>query len=216
MPSRVHGRLPALLAVVVAAVPVVGCGDSGSSGADSSAKANDVDRAFVAEMIPHHEMAVEMSKTAGRSGRHPQIKALASSITTSQRREIADMKSVADDLGVKPDAMQMDGGMKGDMGTMSRNSSKLGIAMDQMGMMMDMSSLDGAKPFDRKFIDMMIPHHAGAIRMARVELAKGKSPKLRALSRKIVSDQAAEIQKMNSWRAGWFGGRSPAGGVPKG
>ncbi|MBA3740169.1 MAG: DUF305 domain-containing protein [Chloroflexi bacterium] len=214
MPSRVHGRFAALLAVVVAAVPVVGCG--GSSGTDSSAKANDVDRAFVAEMIPHHQMAVEMSSTAGQSARHPQIKALASSITSSQRREIAEMKSVAGDLGVKPDAMQMDGGMKGDMGTMSRNSSKLGIAMDQMGMMMNMSSLDGAKPFDRKFIDMMIPHHAGAIRMARAELAKGKSPKLRALSRTIVAHQTAEIQKMNSWRTGWFGGPSPAGGVPKG
>lgn len=205
MPSRAHRRLSALLALI--AVAVAGCG--------GSEKANDVDRAFVAEMIPHHEMAVEMSRTAGESGQHPEIKALAASIATSQRGEIADMKAVADDLGVKPDVMQMDGGMDGAMGTMSRNSDTLGIPMEQMGMMMDMNSLDGAKPFDRKFIDMMISHHAGAIRMARVELAKGEHPQLLSLARRIATDQDGEIRRMNAWRTDWFGQPSPAGGVPE-
>lgn len=36
----------------------------------------------------------------------------------------------------------------------------------QLGMAGDMSALDGAQPFDRAFIDAMVPHHQGAIRMA--------------------------------------------------
>jgi uncharacterized protein (DUF305 family) len=82
-------------------------------------------------------------------------------------------------------------------------------------MMMNMSDLDGAKPFDRKFIDMMIPHHQGAIRMARAELAKGRNAKLRSIARGIITAQAKEIRQMNSWRKAWYGKTSPAGGVPK-
>jgi len=35
-----------------------------------------------------------------------------------------------------------------------------------------MIHLEEAIPFDRAFIDAMIPHHQGAIRMARLELAR--------------------------------------------
>ncbi len=211
---RVPPRFVALLAVV-AATALIGCGGSDSSSSGSAKSANAIDRAFVQEMIPHHEMAVEMAKPAEKSGRHAEIKSLAASISSSQRDQIAEMQTVAQTLGVKPDKMPMGGAMTQSMGAMDRNATKLGIAMDQMGMMMDMSSLDHAKPFDRKFIDLMIPHHAGAIRMARAELAKGANPKLRRLANEIIAAQVKEIRKMNSWRTRWFGQPSPAGGVPK-
>jgi uncharacterized protein (DUF305 family) len=79
---------------------------------------------------------------------------------------------------------------------------------------MNMDELDGAKPFDRKFIDMMITHHQGAIRMARAELAKGHSTRLRAIARAIVSAQKREITQLNSWRKAWYGATSPSGGIP--
>ncbi len=206
---------PAALLAVVAATTLIGCGGSDSSSSDSAKKANAIDRAFVQEMIPHHAMAVEMSKPAAKSGQHSEIKSLAASISSSQRDQIAQMQKVAQTLGVKPDKMPMGGAMAHGMGAMDRNATKLGIAMDQMGMMMHMSSLDHAKPFDRKFIDLMIPHHAGAIRMARAELAKGTNPKLRRLANEIIAAQVKEIRKMNAWRIRWFGQPSPAGGVPK-
>ena len=81
-------------------------------------------------------------------------------------------------------------------------------------MAMDMHDLHGAKPFDRMFIDMMIPHHQGAIQMARAELATGKTRRLRSIARAIVRDQAKEIRTMNAWREQWYGVPSPAGGVP--
>jgi uncharacterized protein (DUF305 family) len=77
-----------------------------------------------------------------------------------------------------------------------------------------MDELDGAKPFDRKFIDMMITHHQGAIRMARAELAKGTSARLRTIARAIVAAQKREILQMNSWRKAWYGATSPSGGIP--
>ena len=66
----------------------------------------------------------------------------------------------------------------------------------------------------RAFIDMMIPHHQGAVRMAHAELAKGKNPRLRALAQLIVKAQDREIREMNQWRTQWYGAASPAGGTP--
>nr|MBA2521754.1 DUF305 domain-containing protein [Solirubrobacterales bacterium] len=71
------------------------------------------------------------------------------------------------------------------------------------------------QPFDRAFIDMMIPHHQGAIRMAQVELQQGSEPGLEQLATGIISAQTREIEAMNRWREKWYGAASPAGGVPE-
>ncbi len=93
-------------------------------------------------------------------------------------------------------------------------STPLGVSVDKSGMTMNMHDLHGAKSFDRAFIDMMIQHHQGAIRMARAERAKGRHSALRRIARAIIADQAHEIRQMNTWRKAWYGSRSPAGGVP--
>ena len=90
----------------------------------------------------------------------------------------------------------------------------LGMTDAEMGMDMDMDMLMSTKAFDRMFIDMMIPHHQGAIRMARMELADGRDPELRKLAGAIIAAQSKEIEEMNAWRKDWYGAESPAGGVP--
>ena len=224
-------RLPSALALVAATGAIVaGCGSSSSSSgsaASNGAAANAADRAFVQQMIPHHMMAVQMAQTAQQQGTHPQIKALAASIITDQQAEIAQMTPVAKQLGVKPDAMPAAGGVAMPSGSgmamgsgtpmsasMTADAKTLGMSAGDMGMSMDMSTLSGARPFDRDFVDMMIPHHQGAVRMARAELAKGQNSKLRALASRIIAAQDGEISEMNRWRQGWYGATSPAGGVP--
>ena len=73
---------PKILPVlVVAAVLVAGCGDSDSStDSGSGAAGNPVDRAFVADMIPHHEAAVAMAQIAQRRGTSEFVKQLADDI----------------------------------------------------------------------------------------------------------------------------------------
>ena len=51
---------------------VAACGDEVQAGAGSAG--NGVDRAFVAEMIPHHESAVEMAEMAKERGQHKEIR----------------------------------------------------------------------------------------------------------------------------------------------
>lgn len=51
------------------------------------------DRAFLAEMIVHHQGAVEMAELALKNAKHQEIKDLATAIIAAQNKEIADMKT---------------------------------------------------------------------------------------------------------------------------
>lgn len=53
---------------------------------------------------------------------------------------------------------------------------------------------------DQDFVAGMIPHHQGAIDMAKVELQYGKDPVLRKLAEGIIKAQEKEITEMKSWQ----------------
>jgi len=68
---------------------------------------------------------------------------------------------------------------------------------------------------DRDFLAMMIPHHAGAVEMARVLLVHGRDPLVRQLAEEIIANQQAEISAMNGRLAVLRRGRDlDPGGFP--
>lgn len=167
------------LVAVLAAVVVAGCG--GSDSKSSSSLGNSTDRAFVAQMVPHHKSAVEMAKIAQQRGQSQFVKTLAGNIVRTQSAEIGTMQS--EDKKLADDGLK-----KGD----------LGMSMNEMGMSMDTGMLKTANPFDPAFLKMMLPHHKGAVKMAQMELDMGKDAKLKTLAKAIISAQNKEISEMNA------------------
>lgn len=189
----------ALLSLALAAFVLAACGDDDSTG---SSDAQQTDGAFIAEMIPHHESAIAMAEVAQRQAEHDEIRRLVDAIVAAQDDEI-------DEMDAMHERMFGESAMHGDHGDLGLDDHMMG--MDSMSM----DSLSRAKPFDEAFIDEMIPHHQGAIRMARIELAEGEDPEVKSLAERIIEAQSREIEQMNRWREQWYGEPSPAGGVPE-
>jgi uncharacterized protein (DUF305 family) len=54
---------------------------------------------------------------------------------------------------------------------------------------------------DRDFVASMIPHHQGAIEMAKIVLRYGKDPEIRKLAEAVIREQEREIGEMKAWQA---------------
>lgn len=63
-------------------------------------------------------------------------------------------------------------------------------------MMRDMHAPGYSGDADRDFLAMMIPHHAGAVDMARLVLQHGRDPITRQLAEEIIAGQTVEIHSM--------------------
>jgi len=64
---------------------------------------------------------------------------------------------------------------------------------------------------DKHFIEQMIPHHDGAVAMAKLALIKSKRTEIKTLATAIIEGQTNEIQDMNEWYKNWFGTIAPKG-----
>jgi uncharacterized protein (DUF305 family) len=63
----------------------------------------------------------------------------------------------------------------------------------------------GRQHIDQHFIEMMIPHHQGAIEMANLALQKAQHPEVKKLATTIKADQTKEIEQMKAWYKQWYG-----------
>lgn len=187
-------------ALVVAGALVAGCsGDSHSSMSSpttvaipANADFNATDVGFAQGMIPHHGQAVEMADLALKNTTNPDVLALAKQIKAAQSPEIETMSAWLRTWGQPvPSAMSMSGGH--DMTNMG------GMMMDGMMSDADMKRLETSTgtAFDRLWIELMIQHHEGAVRMANDELANGKNATAKQLAQAIITSQQAEITTMN-------------------
>lgn len=70
-------------------------------------------------------------------------------------------------------------------------------SMGRMDRQMTSAPMNGN--VDHDFASMMIPHHRGAIDMAKAELLYGKDPVMRRLAQEILVDQQSEIDAMRLW-----------------
>ena len=77
---------------------------------------------------------------------------------------------------------------------------KNAMMMAHHKMMAAMDQMQPTGDADKDFVAMMVPHHQGAIDMAKVELQYGKDEKLRAMAEDIIQAQEKEIAEMKAWQ----------------
>lgn len=78
--------------------------------------------------------------------------------------------------------------------TFARFSSEMDVGMDKM--MRDMHAPGYTGNPDVDFLAMMIPHHEGAVEMARLLQIHGRDPLTRKLAEEIIASQVVEIEGM--------------------
>ena len=145
------------------------------------------DRRFIDAMVPHHQGAIEMAEVALKNAGHEEIIDLSRNIISSQQAEIEELKSIKQE----------------EFGT---SNVPMDMSQEQMrGMgMMDLQEMANREPFDKAFIDAMIPHHQSAIEMAQLALEESDNPQIKELAENIVSAQQEEIDQMLQWRQQWY------------
>jgi len=146
---------------------------------------NDVDVEFVQGMIPHHEQAIEMAEIAldPKAGASAEVLALAERIRAGQDPEIDLMRGWLKVWG-RPEMQDMPGH---DMSSMD--------GMMTPEDMEKLSTLTGAA-FDTLWLELMIAHHEGAVKMADIAKAGGKNADVRTLLDAVITAQTAEITEM--------------------
>ena len=194
---------PIRLLAVLAALAAAGCG-GGEEESRPSQPTQDtaVEDAFLESMVPHHQSAIEMAKLGLERAETKEIRALADDILEAQQTEIAQMGDLHERLIGKP------------IDPDESAHAVLGLSAKEAGMDHGdaAATLKRADPFDRAFIDHMIPHHEGAIRMARVVLPETDDAELRELAENIITAQKREIEDMRAVREKHYGNASPRGG----
>jgi uncharacterized protein (DUF305 family) len=155
---------------------------------DANAASAPYDLQFIDTMTAHHSGAVEMAKMVDGRTQRTELKAFAQKIIADQNKEIAQMKEWREKwFKGAPRAMNME--MPGMADSMKMDMSKLSSAKD--------------KEFDLLFIEMMIPHHAGATTMSKEALTRAENAELKTLAGNIIKEQEAEITQMRVWKSEW-------------
>lgn len=161
--------------------------------ANSSFSPDDVK--FMQDMIPHHHQAVEMAELVADRTNRPEIIDVAGRITASQEDEIEFMNSwLMERAQAAPDRSHAH--------AMHTTHKMAGMATPEE--MAELATLNGIE-FDRKFLQLMITHHEGAITMVEALLEQpgaAYDPVLFEFTNDVTNDQNTEIERMNALLVG--------------
>lgn len=138
---------------------------------------------FLIDMIDHHEIAIHMAEMCLQKAVHNELRAMCESIIATQTAE----------------QELMQGWLQSWYGVSHTPDVKRGM----MKHMERLESLSGAE-FEVEFMEMMIRHHAGAIREGEKCVRKAYHRELIDLCHDIIAAQTAEIQQMEQWLCDWY------------
>lgn len=158
------------------------------------------ERAFMDAMIPHHAAAVAMARIELTHGSHPQLKAMARQIITSQTREIAQM------TGWLRNWYQVTPAQATRRAPASLRRTSAAMATEMRAMTRQLAAMPRGPRFDQAFLTAMTAHHKMAVIEASTVPGRASHRQLTTLARQIITAQTREIAQMTRWLRTWYHG----------
>jgi uncharacterized protein (DUF305 family) len=158
----------------------------------------DPDVDFFSHMIPHHQGAIDMAGVAMRHANNPWTRQEAEAITIAQSREVYEFRALL---------------AKRAAGEQIQDARAVRAFKAVHAKMMRAMAMPFTGDPDVDFKMHMVPHHQGAIDMARVALRHARDPWTRQAAEAVIIEQQQEIHQFQRWLA-QNGAKVPPGGRP--
>lgn len=156
-------------------------------------KGDAFDEAYIADMLAHHEGALNMSEEAMAATEREEIRTLAGNIVQSQSAELIQMRTWQKDWGYEET-------MSGGHGNHGGNGTDMGG--DMVEMQNKLQGLTG-EAYDREFLRQMILHHQQAVDMSRYAATNAKHQEIKDLAAAVITAQTSEVEQMKQWQKAW-------------
>ena len=118
---------------------------------------------------------------------------------------VAFLLTACGDAGSGQQGDESAGGGHGQVDHGSMDHGQMGMGSKDMEDMAKQMVMQNGQYSDKAFIDAMVPHHQGAIAMAKVALKNAEHQDIRELSHNIISSQQTEIEELKSIKKEEFG-----------
>lgn len=159
-------------------------------GTDRWVAPSEADLRYVARMIVHHRQALDMTALAPDRAQDETVRGLASRIHDTQGPEIAAMEQWQRQYAENAPAHGHSAELP-DVG----HESMPGMATEEQ--VAALAAARGAD-FDRLFLQLMIAHHEGAVRMAVEVLSTGRDVRVEEMANDVAASQTDEIDRMKA------------------
>jgi uncharacterized protein (DUF305 family) len=146
-----------------------------SAACSNQPQPNSADKTFVAQMVPHHEIGINMIESAVLRSDDVRLRKLVFQMQSYHEHELHQLSSRLDEWKV-PAAKIFPGFI---------DPTRL-AKIDQLA----------GPAYDIAWLNAMIEHHEGAVAIGNEEIASGQLPDLIAAAEKVVITQQAEIIEM--------------------
>lgn len=150
----------------------------------------EADLAYVAKMIEHHKQALEMTELAADRAQHEVVRGLAARIHDTQGPEVQAMESWRAQFAEQAPAH----GHSGELPHVDHASMPGMATPEQLAALRDARGAD----FDRLFLQLMIAHHEGAMKMAVEVLTTGSDVRVEEMANDVLATQGDEVERMKA------------------
>lgn len=147
-------------------------------------ESGNIEKDYLANMIPHHQGAIDSSKLLLKYTKNPKLIKIAENIIKTQEAEVALFKQILKDKDYTTTKI-----------TKTEYQDFINQSKNSMNKIMVAMMVKSSGNLDKDFLIGMIPHHQGAIQASYEILSLTKDKKIIEIAKRIIEEQQKEIKE---------------------